>query len=214
MKLLFEPYPDALDHWPTSGQHILAHQQQNQLVVYQAFKPSIARFAIENQRFGGPDYKMGRMTWIKPNFLWMMYRAGWAQKKDQERILALWMEVSHFETLLSEAVHSSYKAGVYADHTHWKEAVAASDVRLQWDPDHDPYGAKQERRAIQLGIRGEMLRYFHTHLTRIEDITDFVDAQHLHVKARNLRALTVPVERVYRPQKEQLFSSLQLDPTP
>jgi len=26
---------------------------------------------------------MNRMTWIKPNFLWMMYRSGWASKKNQ-----------------------------------------------------------------------------------------------------------------------------------
>src|SRR4051812_17137799 len=25
-----------------------------------------------------PPFKAGRMTWIKPSFLWMMYRSGWA----------------------------------------------------------------------------------------------------------------------------------------
>ena len=29
-------------------------------------------------------------------------------------------------------------------------------VRLQWDPDHDPEGGKCERRAIQLGLKGQV----------------------------------------------------------
>jgi hypothetical protein len=31
--------------------------------------------------------------------------------------------------------------------------VARSEVRLQWNPDHDPTGNKLERRALQLGLR-------------------------------------------------------------
>ncbi|MFM7854759.1 MAG: DUF4291 family protein [Flammeovirgaceae bacterium] len=26
---------------------------------------------------------LNRMTWMKPNFLWMMYRSGWATKHNQ-----------------------------------------------------------------------------------------------------------------------------------
>ncbi len=40
---------------------------------------------------------MNRMTWIKPNFLWMMYRSGWAVKKNQERILAIKLTKKGFE---------------------------------------------------------------------------------------------------------------------
>jgi hypothetical protein len=43
--------------------------------VYQAFKPAIGRYAVAHQRFTGcPDYSVTRMTWIKTNFLWMMFR--------------------------------------------------------------------------------------------------------------------------------------------
>ena len=35
--------------------------------------------------------------------------------------------------------------------------MAASEVRLQWDPDHDPHGRPLARRALQLGLRGEAL---------------------------------------------------------
>ena len=49
-------------------------------------------------------------------------------------------------------------------------------VRLQWDPDHSPRGGKLERRAIQLGIRGEALELFHNSIMCIDDITDTIVA--------------------------------------
>jgi hypothetical protein len=27
-----------------------------------------------------PPFKVDRMTWVKPSFLWMTYRSGWATK--------------------------------------------------------------------------------------------------------------------------------------
>ncbi|WP_458785448.1 DUF4291 family protein [Vallitalea sediminicola] len=30
----------------------------------------------------GSSFKLNRMTWVKPSFLWMMYRSGWAKKPD------------------------------------------------------------------------------------------------------------------------------------
>ena len=74
---------------PRTGQHVIADHDADTIVVYQAFKPAIADYAVKHQAFGGSHYKHGRMTWIKPNFMWMMYRAGWATKTDQERILRL-----------------------------------------------------------------------------------------------------------------------------
>jgi hypothetical protein len=29
------------------------------------------------------------MTWIKPSFLWMMYRCGWGAKEGQESVLVV-----------------------------------------------------------------------------------------------------------------------------
>jgi hypothetical protein len=37
------------------------------------------------------------MTWIKPSFLWMMYRCGWATKPGQERVLAIQITREGFE---------------------------------------------------------------------------------------------------------------------
>jgi hypothetical protein len=41
----------------------------------------------------------------------------------------------------------------------WQDQVKESSVRLQWDPDHDPFGNKLERRAIQIGLREILLNF-------------------------------------------------------
>ena len=47
--------------------------------VYQAYHGGIAEEAVRPGTFG-PHFSMNRMTWIKPSFLWMMYRCGWAER--------------------------------------------------------------------------------------------------------------------------------------
>ena len=41
--------------------------------VYQAYNNEIADEALKLGRFGS-KFSLTRMTWIKPSFLWMMYR--------------------------------------------------------------------------------------------------------------------------------------------
>lgn len=48
--------------------------------VYQAYSDPIADGALARQTFLSPSFSMTRMTWIKPSFLWMMYRSGWGLK--------------------------------------------------------------------------------------------------------------------------------------
>ena len=43
MPLQFEPYLDQLRHWPTDGRHILAQFDDESILVYQAYRPEIAR---------------------------------------------------------------------------------------------------------------------------------------------------------------------------
>jgi len=46
------------------------------------------------------------MSWVKPNFLWMMYRSGWGIKDNQEVTLALRISRAFFDSLLADAVPS------------------------------------------------------------------------------------------------------------
>jgi hypothetical protein len=48
-------------------------------------------------------FKFDRMTWVKPSFLWMMYRSDWATKPDQERVLAVSITRDGFEWTVSIA---------------------------------------------------------------------------------------------------------------
>jgi energy-coupling factor transporter ATP-binding protein EcfA2 len=71
-------------------------------------------------------------------------------------------------------------------------------VPVQWDPDHDPHGRPLARRAIQLGLRGDVLAaYARAWPVEILDITGFVTAQHTTLREHGAAALRTPVETVY-----------------
>lgn len=197
MKLATAPHLQQAADWPHEGEHILAQHDESSVIVYQAYRPSIGRYAIEHGRFGGPDYSFNRMSWIKPNFLWMMYRCGWGLKEGQEVILGLRIRRAFFDKLLDAAVPSTFDGKAFDSQQAWKDAVATSEVRRQWDPDHAPSGAKLARRAIQLGLRGEMLRALATtELLEVIDMTDFVAQQRAYAQDDNSLLMT-PTEDVY-----------------
>lgn len=197
MPLNLRPYPEQAATWPARGRHILAQFDEATVVVYQAYRPSIGLHALEHQRFGG-DFSFTRMSWIKPNFLWMMYRCGWGTKPDQECILAVTLRREGFDAILRGAVPSTFAPGLYETPEDWSRAVRGSDVRLQWDPDHLPSGHPVERRAIQLGLRGEALkRYARDWIVRIDDATPIATAGREALESRGKSALLTPAESAY-----------------
>ena len=197
MKLLTAPYELQQPRWPAQGRVILAQFDADSVVVYQAYRPAIGRFAAKHGFFGG-EFSLNRMSWIKPNFLWMMYRCGWGTKQDQEVTLAVRIRRAAFDVILAGAVHSSFDPAVYGTHADWQRRVAESDVRLQWDPDHDPAGRPLERRAIQLGMRGAVLaNYARDWIVDVEDISAFVSEQREFAQAAGFTRLNTPVESPY-----------------
>ncbi|XP_052222753.1 uncharacterized protein LOC127838795 [Dreissena polymorpha] len=188
--------------WPERGRHILAQFDEETIVVYQAFRPDIAEYAVTHGKFGGPEYSFTRMTWIKTNFMWMMYRSGWGQKRDQERTLAILLSRKGFEELLKGAKG----VGITL------EKHQPDDVRIQWDPDHCPKGEKLERRAIQLGLKGTALQKFHQdYIQRIADISEFVDEQRQFVDNGALDKLLSPIEKVYVPSDKEICRHILLE---
>jgi hypothetical protein len=204
-----EAYRVQVAHWPISGRYLLAHFDSDSIVVYQAFSPAIADFAVNNQRFGGP-FSLSRMSWIKPNFLWMMFRSGWATKPSQERVLAVRLRRDFFEGLLKLAVASAFRPDVHASPESWQKDVARSDVRLQWDPDHSPSGTPLARRAIQLGLRRDALAEYAKSPIEILDATPFVSAEHANAVPPYQR-LTTPVERCFFPADAAAARNIGLD---
>lgn len=208
--VIMEPYPEQMRIWPTEGRHILAQYDDSSIIVYQAYRPAIGQYAAQHGKFGG-DFSYSRMSWVKPNFLWMMYRSGWGTKEGQEVTLSLRIRLSFFESLLAEAVPSSWDRSLFKTEEEWSNAVAGSSVRLQWDPDHHPSGASLDRRAIQLGLRGETLEAFGQHeLLEVIDLSEFVAEQRSRLRATGVNALIMPRERVYRPADLEVVSRLKL----
>lgn len=206
MNLPTELHSSQSARWPSAGEHILAHHDDETIVVYQAYRPSIGNYAIEHGRFGGPDFSLQRMSWIKPNFLWMMYRSGWGAKDGQEVILGLRIRRAFFDGILAQAVASTYQPDRHESREAWKAAVDTSEVRLQWDPDHDPQGAKLTRRAVQLGLRGRVLEAFaSSELVEVIDMTPFVSEQRPFALADDAR-LRTPTEDIYLPDQPLRFS--------
>jgi hypothetical protein len=208
VKLTIGKYSEQIKTWPNEGRHILAQYDDETIIVYQAYRPSIGRFATEHGWFGG-DFSYSRMSWIKPNFLWMMYRSGWGTKEGQEVTLALRLRRSFFDDILGQAVPSSWDQDQYASEAEWSAAVGRSNVRLQWDPDHEPFGGKLERRAIQLGLRGQVLESFgRRELVEVIDLSAFVAEQRERLAAGGTAELVTPQERVYRPADESIIARL------
>lgn len=211
MKLKSEAYLKQVNRWPNTGRHILAQFDSESVVVYQAYRPEIGLYAARHQRFGG-DFSFNRMSWIKPNFLWMMYRSGWGSKEGQQVTLAIRLRRAAFEKALSLAVHSSYQKEVYGTEQNWKARLIESPVRLQWDPDHGPNGEKQDRRAIQLGLAGVALQnYCNDWILDIEDISEFVAEQRERVNNNDLASLVTPLESIYLVSDSSLVMEIGVD---
>ncbi|MFN5430819.1 MAG: DUF4291 domain-containing protein [Cyclobacteriaceae bacterium] len=169
------------------------------ITVYQAYRKEIAEPAVVNQKFV-PPFKMARMTWIKPSFLWMMYRAGWATKDGQEHILSIKIKRSGFEWALANCCISHFDASLFANHEEWKTKLQNSPVRLQWDPEKDIHLQNLNYRSIQIGLTGDAVQhYVNDWIVAIDDITPLCKQIHslvLDKKIEEAKAL-LPLENIY-----------------
>ena len=165
--------------------------------VYQAYNDEIADEALKLGRFGS-KFSLTRMTWIKPSFLWMMYRSGWASKQGQERILAIDLKKEGFDEIVRNSVLSSFREVSNLSKEEWKEKLENSEVRCQWDPDRDIYGNPIGRRAIQLGIKGETVKkYINDWIVNITDVTDKVAEMRNSIQNGTFSEFVLPQERKY-----------------
>ena len=140
--------------------------------VYQAYCPDIADAALEAGTFV-PPFSMGRMTWIKPSFNWMMYHCGFARKAGQEIVLGIDITRAGFEWALEHAVLSHYELSIHSSHADWRSSLAGAPVRVQWDPERDwRLNLLKDVRAIQIGLAGEAVtRYVNEWIVRLENVT-------------------------------------------
>lgn len=145
----------------TPNLEVRADHDDSTIVVYQAFRPEIATAAVGARKFV-PPFSLGRMTWIKPSFLWMMERCGWATKPGQEHVLAVRITRAGWEEALANARLS-------------RDTAAKGSVVVQWDPERDVRGGKLAHRSIQVGLgRGIVQRYVDDWTIEIRDVTPLV----------------------------------------
>src|SRR3954467_6284581 len=95
---------------------ICAAHSESTITVYQAYPPEIGLPAVRDGRFPAA-WKPDRMTWIKPSFLWMMYRSQWGTGAGQETVLAVEIDRGGFDWALRHACLSSYVSGLHPDPT-------------------------------------------------------------------------------------------------
>ena len=165
--------------------------------VYQAYNNEIEDEALKLGKFGS-KFSLTRMTWIKPSFLWMMYRSGWASKQGQERILAIDLKREGFDEIVKNSVLSSFREVSDLSKEEWEEKLENSEVRCQQDPDRDIYGNPIGRRAIQLGIKGETVRkYVNEWIVNITDVTDKVVEMRNSIQNGTFSESVIPQERKY-----------------
>jgi hypothetical protein len=178
------------------SRQILAAYDSDGIYVYQAFKPEIVQAALAKGTFGA-GFGLERMTWIKPSFGWMLHRSSYATKHRQEAILKIKLDHAGFATILAGSVETSHNPDLYPNTFAWKQALDASEVRHQWDPDRDLHGYKLERRAIQIGISGTILRrYVEEWIIGLEEVTALARAIQTAID-ENQPLPDVPTETAY-----------------
>ncbi|MFF2135762.1 DUF4291 domain-containing protein [Streptomyces sp. NPDC058193] len=181
----------------TAPQHeIRARHTDTTVTVYQAYRPAIGLPAARDGRFP-PAWKRDRMTWIKPSFLWMMYRCDWGTKEGQETVLAVEITREGFAWALENAELSHYVRGVHPDRATWQRALRHSPTRVQWDPERDLHLNALPYRSLQLGLSGEAARRYADEWTvSVRDVTPLAREIHAAVRAgdREKAAGLLPVE--------------------
>ncbi|WP_255595009.1 DUF4291 domain-containing protein [Lysobacter sp. BMK333-48F3] len=195
------PHMGADDH---HGESAVPHRQIRAVYddatirVYQAYSHAIADAALRAGRFVAP-FKRERMTWIKPSFLWMMYRAGWGHKDaGQARVLAIDIDRAGFEWALRHACASHPDPDMSPG--EWEQHKRAHPVRIQWDPERDLHLRPLPHRSIQIGLGPLAVdRYVEQWIHRIDDITPLAHRIHGLVQAGRLdeAGAALPTERPY-----------------
>ena len=178
---------------------IRADYDLNSIVVYQAYAPAIAAPALMAQRFVAP-FSYGRMTWIKPSFLWLMERSHWAQKAGQEQILAVRITRAGWEEALSLGVLTAAEPRVYATYADWQEQFSRAQVHIQWDPERALRGSSLPYSSIQVGLSRHIIRrYVEEWTLSIADYTPRVKkiATLLRTGRETQARALLPSERIY-----------------
>jgi hypothetical protein len=154
---------------------IRAFYTKDFIKIYQAYNSDIASSAVKHQKLISPPFKKDRTTWIKPSFCWMMYRSGWATKKNQGNILAIDITHQGFNWALKNSCLSHFDNNTYQDYEDWRKEKNKAPVIIQWDPERDIFSNKLNYRSIQIGLMPNAAGlYANEWILKVTDVTDLV----------------------------------------
>lgn len=153
---------------------IRANYDRDTIVIYQAYAPNIADAALKHQMFVAP-FSFRRMTWIKPSFLWLMYRSNWGQKTNQQRVLAVHIRRTAWEKALGLGTLTHPEPTVYPNVSDWEQEFSDAPVHIQWDTERSLRGTGLNHYSIQVGISRHLIQeYVNQWIVKIEDLTSTV----------------------------------------
>lgn len=186
---------------------IYAYYNREHIRVYQAYNKQIAEQAVSLQTFGN-NFSLNRMTWIKPSFLWLMYRSNWGTKKNQEYILALDIYREAFDSLLERAVLTSPEEH---NSDSWEKDFKETTVYCQWDNDRSISGKALNRYAIQIGIKSDILKDFiSSGIYKITDLTPSVEKWNEQRKSGKTDLKNFPAEKIYPVNNQDILKKLDM----
>lgn len=183
----------------SSAFEIRATYDADTIVVYQAYPDAIADAAVKAQKFVEP-FSFGRMTWIKPSFLWLMHRSNWGTKSNQERTLAVTISRVGWEKALSQAVLTVFEPKAFKGKEEWASAFSAAVVQVQWDPERNLRGGALDYYSIQVGLSRHVIReYVDQWIMKIDDLSPRVAKIHALLRAGKATEAKrhLPSEKVY-----------------
>jgi Domain of unknown function (DUF4291) len=206
--------PDSYLEWPNDPnkvddtspnnpvipvRQIRAIYNEHTIRVYQAYSHEIADSALAVGTFEPPSFKMNRMTWIKPSFLWTMYRSGWGMKDSgQSRILAIDITREGFEWAMNHSCPSHPDPSMSVE--DWKTFKKESPVVVQWDPERDLLLQRLPHKTIQIGLSKEAVKLYTSQwICKITDVTSLAHEIHTLVADQRFEEATrkLPVELPY-----------------
>lgn len=144
-------------------------------------------------------FSFGRMTWIKPSFLWLMERSNW-QKTGQEHTLAVRITRAGWEEALAQAVLTHPEKGVYRNEEDWRRQFEQATVHVQWDTERTLRGMPLDYKSIQAGISRHVIElYTNQWIVNIRDMTPDVKKMHNLIQSGQATKAKgfLPKERVY-----------------
>ena len=182
---------------------IFADFDEEGVYVYQAFKPKIVAVAVELNQFG-KGFGVDRISWIKPSLGWMLRRSKYATKHRMEAIARIKLTHQAWLEILHQSIPTHYDANRFGSEIEWQKALNNSEVIHQWDPERSLKGERLNRQAIQIGLRGDILKKYKNELViNVEDITDLAKSIGFASKKNHPFPTNIPEEKEY-PINEKL----------